>query len=438
MPLLEGLEGDQLEVAKSVQDWVNSDFTGMFIRIGGFAGTGKTFLLAKLCNYFYEEEKLRVNVATPTGAAAERVRAMLRKAEIRAPEVSTLHKFLYGAPKEVKTTLTQDFHRGGEDDLAWKLKSRDEFDCDVIIVDESSMVSKKLFEDLMSLKIPVLFFGDHAQLPPVEEGFNLMDNPPFRLEQIRRQAAGNPIIELSRYVREEGRLPYRITDTSSEFIQDMRHKGHRDKVQFAHDLGMTRRSGSTVTICATNADRVLINRLIRHGRGLPGHPVRGDSVICLRNKESTYFRPEPNDRDFHKARLFDNPVFNGMRGTILRVQEVDQGILSLYVYFKDSKVFYASYAIAQQFNIESTLSYSYVRENYAKVVSDRAGCPLRGSARYPALFDYAYAITCHKSQGSQWDTVFVVTKRSTVMDNDSWKRWLYTAVTRSSRRLVLL
>ena len=77
----------------------------------------------------------------------------------------------------------------------------------LIIVDEASMVDDMMIRDLRSFGVPILAVGDHGQLPPVGGVGSLMKNPNLRLEQIHRQAEGNPIIALSKMMREEGRLP---------------------------------------------------------------------------------------------------------------------------------------------------------------------------------------------------------------------------------------
>ncbi len=69
------------------------------------------------------------------------------------------------------------------------------------------MVSEDIFRDLTSYGIDILAVGDHGQLPPIEGKFSLMSDPILRLEKIHRQAADNPIINLSMQIRENGKIP---------------------------------------------------------------------------------------------------------------------------------------------------------------------------------------------------------------------------------------
>src|SRR5208282_6828508 len=87
----------------------------------------------------------------------------------------------------------------------------------LIIVDEASMVADDMVRDLQSFHVPILAVGDHGQLPPVGGVGSLMKNPMLRLEQIHRQAEGNPIIALSKMIREQGRIPDELPGDAVRF-----------------------------------------------------------------------------------------------------------------------------------------------------------------------------------------------------------------------------
>jgi exodeoxyribonuclease-5 len=148
--------------------------------LGGYAGTGKTTVLAELA-------RLRPNyaVVAPTGKAADVLR---RKGVDRA---ETIHSAIY-TPKKIPG--------GGVEFVLRPLPP-----CSGFLVDEASMVGERLHRDLASFGVPVIYLGDHGQLPPVKGTLNLMADPTHRLERIHRNAG--PIARFAEHLREGGSAP---------------------------------------------------------------------------------------------------------------------------------------------------------------------------------------------------------------------------------------
>jgi exodeoxyribonuclease-5 len=239
-----------------------------------------------------------------------------------------------------------------------------------IIVDEASMVGRDVYADLISYNLPIIFVGDHGQLEPVGEDLYLMANPDFRLETIHRNAGD--IAKFAHHLR---------SGLSASSY------GECDKVIVIpknqcspHLLDVDQ------IICAKNATRVAINKYIRQLKGIErDYPIIGDRIISLRNSRK------------HK-------IFNGSQGTIYRV-----GDKKLTIYLSNGAKVMVDYHV-DTFNRE-------------KVDMEIDAHP----------FDYAYAVTCHKAQGSEWSKVMVIEQFCGGWDH---KRWAYTAASRAKDKLV--
>ncbi len=256
---------------------------------------------------------------------------------------------------------------------------------DLIIIDECSMVDEDLGRDLLSFGNPVLVLGDPAQLPPVKGGgFFTEGEPDFMLTEIHRQAADNPIIRLSMEIR-EGREPEATGDTLTY---------------------MTRREidAETILDCdqvlvGTNKTRRKFNERIRE---LKGHteatPEAGEKLVCLRNKKS---------KGLLNGGIWTVTLKKSARGQKARLMvKPEEGGKSVAI----------------------TVPIACFTEGPEAVPFTQR--------RYADEFDFGYALTVHKAQGSQWDNV--------VLFDESWafrehsRAWLYTAVTRAAEHLTIV
>jgi len=175
------------------------------LTVGGYAGTGKTTLLCELRKEIYNKfPKLSVAFVTFTGKASSVLQTKLDVNGISSYEndyIGTIHGLIYKAETRYDTKLKAHVIVG------WKLKEEDDVWHDVIIIDEASMVSKQLWDDLGKFGKPIIGVGDHGQLPPIGDQFNLLTHTDFKLTEIHRQALNSPIIALSKLVREQGYIP---------------------------------------------------------------------------------------------------------------------------------------------------------------------------------------------------------------------------------------
>ena len=392
---------------EAVRKWLDNPGGRQIFRLFGYAGTGKTTLAIEIANMVNGTCKF----ATFTGKAA------LVMSKKGCHGASTIHSLIYKVRED---------HLGNprfvlDDESTLSSAS-------LLIIDECSMVNDEIGEDLLSFEVPILVLGDPAQLPPVAGAgfFTEGHTPDVMLTEIHRQADGNPIIHLATIVR-KGERPAHGNykgDNNNGAVSVIARAEAGDRSMLAADQ----------IICGTNAFRKSINGKMRgllrsndpkivklrtdlgiaplpEPDRLSILPVVGDRVICLKNKRD---RGIFNGGMFRVRQLFD------------RAPDANKpGLPNVSYLGVDSD------DVASMKSVRVQVPHNYWEgtkdklENYEKKHFDE--------------FDYAYAITCHKSQGSQWDKVFVyddgfIFKKSS---EDMPRRWLYTAITRAADKLIV-
>jgi exodeoxyribonuclease-5 len=244
---------------------------------------------------------------------------------------------------------------------------------------------------------------------------HVLDHPHVFLDEIMRQAKDSEIIRLSMWVREGKPL--------ATFPQV------REQVQIfnKNEVSMGMYEWADQIICATNRNRNQINNLMRQARGFGPEPTSGDRVISLRNHWN----------DFSNSGTW--ALTNGAIGTIEDFEKID---VRLPKPIAENPVTYLYANIL----LEDGDSFTRVPIDYKSIVD---GTPAldgkqiyrlrqwKKAPRPPYEFAYAYAITCHKSQGSQWDKVLAFEETFPFEDTEH-ARWVYTAVTRAAQKLVVI
>lgn len=385
----------------AVGAWLRERPSPIF-RLFGYAGTGKTFLARHLA----EGVDGGVVFSAFTGKACH----VMRKNGCHGAQ--TLHSLIYSPSDksraelwELEDALEKAREEGDEDrvkELEGKIRiekknlERPHFKLNpesdlqraaLLVIDECSMVGESMAADILSFGVPVLVLGDPAQLPPVKgTGFFTDHEPDVMLDEIRRQALDNPIVDMATRVRKKERLPY------GSF-------GESEVLRVSHFDNRAVDPEQTQVIVGKNATRHRANELLRSNH-LPEDVVRGayvaegDRLICLRN-----------DRE--------------------------AGVLNGQIFSVDD--------VQQETDFDTVIAHLTEESGEFTTVADMHLATFRGEeldywTRRSALeFDYGYAITCHKSQGSQWRDVVVVDESSCFRQN-AW-RWLYTAITRAEDRV---
>jgi len=307
----------------------------------------------------------------------------------------------------------------------------------LICLDEASMCDETTLRDLQSYGVPILAVGDHGQLPPVGGNGTLMKNPHLRLEKIHRQAEGNPIIALSKIIRETGRIPDDMP--SSDAVRFERLRFVERIIEERYENASPARLLEMGIACYTNRRRVGLNAMVRRVRGISrdgrDFPKAGEHLVCLRNiKEQGGRMPVANGmrgvlQGDVSRKLIKDPhgEFKNDHGEAARESETQ--LLGSIAFPEDGIEASSFEMFGPQFQREKT--YSSPEE-----LSRETGISTFSMAG--SLFDFGYAMTGHKFQGSQVDDLLAVIERPGPVSDDDWRRWQYTIVTRAASRLTIL
>ena len=370
-----------------------------YVTIAGYAGTGKSTLV-KFAIAALGVDPEKVAYATYTGKAAE----VLRKKGNEG--ACTLHRLLYDhIPKP----------NGG-----FFRKRKTDLDVKVVVVDEVSMVPQSMIDILLNHKVYVIFLGDPFQLPQIDKGEanTLLDHPHVFLDEIMRQAAESEIIQLSMKIR------------NGEKIDNMR--GNEVIVMPRKELTTGCLAWADQILVATNATRISINDQVRAMYGYSGLPQDGERMICLKN----YWDDYNGDGS--------SVLVNGMTGIIKNPFESFR-MMPRFIQMKNHTIpiiqgeFYGDGCDSPFFSVEMDKK-MIMEGEYSldyKVAYQLGKLKQKYGELRPREFTFAYAITCHKAQGSEWDKVLVL-EEDFPFNRTEHARWLYTACTRASEKLVLI
>lgn len=369
-----------------------------YVVVSGYAGTGKSTLV-KFAIDALQVEPSKVAYAAFTGKAAE----VLRKKG--NPGACTLHRLLY----DHMPLPAGGFYR----------KEKSKLEYTVVVVDEVSMVPKSMIDILLRHKVFVIFLGDPFQLPQIDkdEKHDLLDHPHVFLDEVMRQAAESEIIQMTMKIRAGENIPY--------------FKGNEVIVMPHKDLVDGCYTWADQIICATHNTRKSINNQMRQIYGYSGNPQEGERMICLRN----YWDVCADNGE---------ALVNGSTGII---HAPFQGVNKIPFYVRtndprDMQTINCAFESESGGTFHGIQMDKHMIETGEKCIDYRTAYALgrlkeRIGDIVPQEFDYGYAITCHKAQGSQWEKVLVV-EEGFPYDKTEHARWLYTACTRPEEKLVLV
>ena len=419
----------------------------------GYAGTGKTTVVGALVKAL-RAYNYRSILLAPTGRAAKVITGYSGR------KAFTIHKKIYR--RKSAMGLDEPFR------IAENIAANTLF-----IVDEASMISDEaasgnhetLLRDLVSYvyntkNCKLVLVGDTAQLPPVGSvdspalDFNLMtktfalDIFTFELTDVLRQEKDSGILHNVTAMRE-------LIRTGNIIAPHITTKGYKDvfrmtgeKLEEGLNYAYNKYGHeNTLVICRSNKNANLYNRQIR-GRILYREEelTGGDQVMVVRNNYFLLQGGEENSTDF---------IANGDIARIRRVRKVEE----LYGRrFADVQLEFIDYAEDPTLECKILLDTLYtespalpaadqkeffleVMKDYEHIKSRKAKYDeLKQNPYYNALqIKFAYAITCHKAQGGQWDAVFIDQGYLTdEMLNMDFLRWFYTACTRATKELFLV
>lgn len=389
------LSPEQDNAYKKARQWLSGTLNRSkpIFTIGGYAGTGKTTLLGALAADLCRDRKIAF--CSFTGKAASVLEKSLSANGVSPAYCGTIHRLMYRPVIDPRGNV-----------IGWA--TAEALDYDLIVVDEASMVSPAILEDMQGFGIPILAVGDHGQLPPVgEDSTNLLDDLDARLEQVRRQAMDNPVIALSVVIREGGdwrTFVKNSTDPKLVYLDQMEAVPYvMDEFKGFVDRPM---SDDPLVLCATNRTRGLLNKAARSGLATEECLVESERVVCLKN-----------------AYLSGMLLANGFRGKVTSIGSArSMNQIKADVIFPDQDIeLRQGIMVREQFGLETNIFQNNSQLNRPRVDG--------------LLFDYGYALTVHKAQGSQAERVILYVER--FGSADDFRRWLYTGVTRCTTSLVM-
>lgn len=419
------LSPDQRRVYESMLDWVRTP-SSQLLTVGGYAGTGKSTLLG----LFAAETDLRVAYICFTGRASSILGRKLNAggvattSRVCTDDDSKLdgpwsHLFYSSGSPEADRPFSGTIHRllyrpfidsVTEELLGWEKRTELDRNYDLVVIDEASMVTPQVVADIQQHGVRIMAVGDHGQLPPVMSEGSLVTRPMLRLEKIHRQAEGSPIIQLSRVLREEGRLARELADGGQ-----LRFCNTRDMAHPSLAAMLAREQLNAAVLCWRNATRVHVNRNVRWHLGYTGKPPQArEPLIALRNYP---------------------PIYNGMRGLLTEEAtspyKDEWWLMRAKIEFPDEGLPEKEHDICRD---------QFHRTRPFESIDDlkTAGIDVHSMGGAGRLFDFGYAMTVHKSQGSQFKHAVVVVDWKQDYSNENTRRLAYTAVTRAQERLTCL
>ena len=369
--------------------------------IAGFAGSGKSTLIKFIVEALKNEDDITDEDIVYTCFTGKACNVLIKKG---LQNSFTLHKLLY----ESKPLANGQYLR----------LPKDYIDAKIVVVDEVSMAPKELIDALFTYDVYVICCGDPGQLPPISKNDDnhLLDHPHVFLDEIMRQAQESEIIRLTMDIRNGKSIPNS-------------YDGKEVKIFPKKELNSGMLLWADQILTATNNTRININNTVRKLLNKPENPANGDKVICLRN-----YWDDVNDN-------FDALV-NGTIGTLKNVRERVQYIPKKY----DVSGIHKFNVIDAKFVDEFNSTYDTFNMDKQLFINGKNSLDwntsyklMKNKYRYiiPYEFTYGYAITCWKAQGSEWEKVLVI-EENFPFDKEEHKKFLYTAITRASDKVVLI
>lgn len=421
----------------------------------GYAGTGKTSIVSAMVNALTTVGKKSVLLA-PTGRAAKVISGYSGK------QAFTIHKRIY-------------FQKYGRDGSVVLSLQDNLYKNTVFIVDEASMIpadtafgdslfsARNLLDDLIQYvydgaSCRLVMVGDTAQLPPVgidispaldleylKSRYDLRLHF-FELKEVMRQSLESGILANATHIRQQigaGEISYPLFHFSDrDDVLRITGEDLEDSLNTAYPQGDTE---NTIIVTRSNKRANIFNQEIRRRILFKENEIEsGDYMMVVRNN---YFWLSSDS----SAGFIAN-------GDIIELQRI-RHIEDLHGFrFADVTIRLVDYPDVQSIDVKilldtisaetPSLSHQDNRKLFDAVMIDYEDIPerrrryekVRTDPFYNALqVKFAYAMTCHKTQGGQWEHVFI--DQGYLKDdmiNDEYLRWLYTACTRATRKLYLV
>lgn len=417
--------------------------------VRGYAGTGKTTAIGAMVKTF-PAFRLKSVLLAPTGRAAKVLSVFSKKSAL------TIHKKIYQSK------------RGKDGNTIFSLAANLHTNT-IFIVDEASMISdgggvqaRSLLDDLIEYvynghNCRLVFIGDIAQLPPVGRDISPALDPKYlkanyylslkgvELTQVMRQSDESGILHNATQIRQQtfAESPELKFDLAS--FSDIRRIDGLELEDELHTCIGKYGEDETIVVCRSNKRANIFNQQIRvRIKDLEEEVATGDYIMIVKN--NYYWLDENSPIGFiangdiaevmHMGSIEEKYGFKFLDVGLRMVDYPQLPIVECKVLL--STIMSESPALTRE---ESQMLFEKVMEDYTEISNKKKRLELlRKNSYFNALqVKFAYAVTCHKSQGGQWKAVFIDQGYLTEeMLNKEYARWLYTAVTRATERLYLV
>lgn len=388
------LNSGQIRAVYEGERW-NKSAVEQVIEISGAAGTGKTFLARYLIERFGLDIDEVLFVAYMGKAALQ--------LSLTGLPARTIHSVFYDYMKVLDKDDAGNiqFLPSGKPKTKWEFVKKERLSKKIkmILIDEGGMVPENMARDIISFGLPIMVLGDLNQLPPVFGKPYFLQYPRIILDQIMRQAEDNPIIYIAHKILEKGDIDYGVYGSSIVL-----RKNELNDLNFKN---------ADIVLTGTNKLRYEINTLFREHLLDDIRPDRlniGEKIICRKNN----WGKSINDNIF---------LTNGLSGYADYTDYTRCDGKKLKIDFRP------------EFTKKSFKNLTIDLETlFANPKDEKNDNPFDFTMD---KFEFANAITTHLSQGSQWDDVLFLKEKMSFMTHETYKKLLYTAVTRAKQRITI-
>lgn len=396
------LNNQQLDAVKKCVKWYfTQSYEKHYFAIGGVAGSGKSTVVNIIIKMLGLSER-DVIFCTLTGKAS----LVLR---MKGNPSNTIHKTFYSVYKKGNSFL-------------FSLKKRISSTIKLIVIDEVSMVTAKMLEDILGFGVPTICLGDHFQLPAIGAINFIMANPDrywdVFLTMVMRQKDTTGVLDLAFKSRNNELLEYGEYKKSK-----VCHLSEVYENLYKYDM----------VVCYSNIMRRKLNMVIRHQLGFDNtvYPQKGEKIVCLMNNYN------------YEIEYEDIPIYvvNGLIGICNTDTNLEQfGEMEVCnINFTPEFLVDKNTMGNLNFNVKS---FAEIFEQYTKDVEKQAFieelCDNSIDDEKLGLMctiDFGYAATCHKLQGSEAKNVLVIVEDN--IPSNIYFRWLYTAITRAKETVTV-
>jgi exodeoxyribonuclease-5 len=391
-----------------VSRWMRDPNSKQTFYLAGYAGVGKSALAKDLVSgsskkwLFAAYTGKAAHVLSTKGCAGARtIHSLIYRfaGEAKAAQIAALEKELSSPDttdirrRAAAQELLQIQKTRGPKFTRWETGPLDSDEVAGVVVDECSMCNSELGRDLESFGKKILVLGDPAQLPPVRGGGYFTErDPDVMLTEVHRQSLDSGVLRLATHIREGGSLSGFPSAPDAVILSSATDREIRTQAALSADQ----------VLVGLNRTRHDLNRRLRALRSRTTQlPYAGDRLVCLRNER-------------------DTGLFNGSQWTVLSAEQPTEETMALTVKSEDDDRVVATDAWLHHFDGRA--------EDLKR---------LGPGVRDYSEFDWGSALTVHKAQGSGWPRVLVVDE-SRRLGGTEPRRWIYTAITRSSEHVTVL